>query len=314
MPFAVDGPLQLHQALSRVVLGKEEPLARLVLAAVAGGHLLVEDVPGVGKTTAAKALARLTGADFKRVQFTPDLLPYDLTGVDVFHPETRAFEFRPGPVFTQVVLADEINRATPKVQSALLEVMEEGQVTVGGVTRPVDEFFLVVATQNPLDLDGTFPLPAAQLDRFFLKLSFGYPDAAAEEAVWLNDPGHAAPEAGPPPVTTAELMALRARVPSVYVAPELLHLARRVVDATRHDPAVALGLSPRAGVHLVKALRTWALLHGRDYCVSQDFQDLALDVWAHRLELKDAAQHPRDYLKGLVDAAMVNHEGSRREG
>lgn len=308
MPFALEGPQRLHQALTRIVLGKPGPLARMVLAAVAGGHILVEDVPGVGKTTAAKALARLTGSDFRRIQFTPDLLPYDLTGVDVFHPETRTFEFRPGPVFTQVVLADEINRATPKVQSALLEVMEEGQVTVGGVTRPVDPFFLVVATQNPLDLDGTFPLPSAQLDRFFLKLSFGYPDAEAERAVWLGDPGHAPPEAGPAPVAPSDLLALRAQVGSVYVSPELLDLAGRVVDRTRTDAAVALGLSPRAGVHLVKALRTWALLQGRDYAVAQDFRDLALDVWAHRLELRDAGQDPRAYLEAVVQEEMVRHE------
>jgi len=309
MPFTLAGPRRLHEALSRVVLGKEAPLARLVLAAVAGGHILVEDVPGVGKTTAAKALARLTGADFRRVQFTPDLLPYDLTGVDVFHPETRTFEFRPGPVFTQVVLADEINRATPKVQSALLEVMEEGQVTVGGVTRPVDAFFLVVATQNPLDLDGTFPLPSAQLDRFFLKVAFGYPDGDAEKAVWLGDPGHAAPEPGPPPMTPGELLALRASAAGVHVAPELLTLAARVVDRTRSDPSVALGLSPRAGVHLVKALRTWALLHGRDYAVAQDFRDLALDVWAHRVELLDAGRDPRAFLNAVIEEEMVRHEG-----
>jgi MoxR-like ATPase len=308
MPFTVDGPLRLHQALARVVLGKEDALARMVMAAVAGGHMLVEDVPGVGKTTAAKALARLTGAEFRRIQFTPDLLPYDLTGVDVFHPETRTFEFRPGPVFTQVVLADEINRATPKVQSALLEVMEEAQVTVGGVTRPVDPFFLVVATQNPLDLDGTFPLPSAQLDRFFLKLAFGYPGPEAERAVWLGDPGHAPPEPGPPPVLPSDLLSLRAQVTSVHVSPEILTLAARIVDRTRNDPTVALGLSPRAGVHLVRAIKTWALLHGRTYVVAQDFRDLVLDVWAHRIELRDAAKNPREYLEPLVHAEMVRHE------
>jgi len=308
MTFAADGPRSLHEALSRIVLGKPDPLARLVLAAVAGGHVLIEDVPGVGKTTAAKALARLTGSEFRRIQFTPDLLPYDLTGVDIFHPETRTFEFRPGPIFTQVVLADEINRATPKVQSALLEVMEEAQVTVGGVTRPVDPFFLVVATQNPLDLDGTFPLPSAQLDRFFLKLAFGYPDPAAERAVWLDDPGHAPFPSGAPPITPGELLALRATVASVHVSPELLELAGRVVNRTRTDPAVALGLSPRAGVHLVKALRTWARLQGRDYAVAQDFRDLALDVWAHRIELRDAVQDPRAFLEAVIAEEMVRHE------
>jgi MoxR-like ATPase len=271
MPFA-DGPQKLHEALSRVVLGKPDPLARLVLSAVAGGHVLIEDVPGVG------------------------------------HPETRTFEFRPGPLFTQIVLADEINRATPKVQSALLEVMEEGQVTVGGVTRAVDAFFLVVATQNPLDLDGTFPLPSAQLDRFFLKLSFGYPDPAAEKAVWLGDPGHARPEAGPPPITPSELLTLRAAVPGVHVSPEILELAERVVARTRSDAAVSLGLSPRAGVHLVKAMRTWALLQSRDFVVAQDFRDLALDVWAHRLEFRDLAQDARAWLEAVLHEEMVRHE------
>jgi len=309
MTFAADAPRRLHEALSQIVLGKPDPLARLVLAAVAGGHVLIEDVPGVGKTTAAKALARLTGSDFRRIQFTPDLLPYDLTGVDVFHPETRTFEFRPGPIFTQVVLADEINRATPKVQSALLEVMEEGQVTVGGVTRRVDPFFLVVATQNPLDLDGTFPLPSAQLDRFLLKLAFGYPEPLAERAVWLGDPGHAPLVPGPPAVTPADILALRASLASVHVADDILELAGRVVERTRTDPAVALGLSPRAGVHLIKALRTWASLQGRDYVVAQDFRDLALDVWAHRLELRDAVQDPRAFLEVLVNEEMVRHEG-----
>lgn len=307
MAFVLPGPQRLHEALTRVVLGKPEPLARLVLAALCGGHVLVEDVPGVGKTTAAKTLARLIGSQFRRIQFTPDLLPYDLTGVDVFLPETRSFEFRPGPVFTQVVLADEINRATPKVQSALLEVMEEGQVTVGGVTRPADPFFLVLATQNPLDLDGTFPLPSAQLDRFFLKLAFGYPPAEAERAVWLQDPGHAPPEAGPAPVSTDDLLALRGRLPAVLVAPELLEALGRVVHRTRTEAPVALGLSPRAGVHLVRALRGWALLQGRDYVVAQDIHDLALDVWAHRLELRDGLADPRAYLAAVVAEELRAH-------
>jgi len=308
MLFAVEGPRLLHEALSRVVLGKDEVMAKLVLAAVAGGHVLVEDVPGVGKTTAAKALAHLSGADFRRVQFTPDLLPYDLTGVDIFRPETQSFEFRPGPLFTQVVLADEINRATPKVQSALLEVMEENQVTVGGVTRTVGDFFLVLATQNPLDLDGTFPLPSAQLDRFFLKIAFGYPHPKAEKRVWLDDPGHGSFDKAVPPVSPDDLLQWRAQSQAVHVSEDLLSLARRIIDRTRAEPAVALGLSPRAGVHLVRALRVWAFLYGRDYAIAQDLKDLCLDLWAHRLELRDAGKDPRDWLSTVVDQEMVQHE------
>jgi MoxR-like ATPase len=186
--------------------------------------------------------------------------------------------------------------------------MEEGQVTVGGVTRGVDPFFLVVATQNPLDLDGTFPLPSAQLDRFFLRLAFGYPEGEAEQAVWLDDPGHA-PLPTDPAVTPQDLLRLRQEVAKVRVAPELLNLIAGVVNQTRDNPSVALGLSPRAGVHLVRAMRTWALLQGRDYAVAQDFRDLALDVWSHRLELRDAARDARDFLETLVSEAMVRHEG-----
>ena len=307
---------RLVEGLESVIRGKRTVLEHLVTGILAGGHVLIEDVPGLGKTTLAKTVARLISRSrkgsavvFRRIQFTPDLLPYDITGVDVFDPARKAFVFTPGPVFANVLLADEINRTTPKVQSALLEVMEEGQVTVGGVTRRVDPFFLVVATQNPLDLDGTFPLPSAQLDRFLLKLAFGYPEPLAERAVWLGDPGHAPLVPGPPAVTPADILALRASLASVHVADDILELAGRVVERTRTDPAVALGLSPRAGVHLIKALRTWASLQGRDYVVAQDFRDLALDVWAHRLELRDAVQDPRAFLEVLVNEEMVRHEG-----
>ncbi len=291
-----------------MILGKDEVLKRLALAVVAGGHVLIEDVPGVGKTTLAKVLAQVLGARFRRIQFTPDLLPYDITGFDVFHPETRQFEFHPGPIFSQVVLADEINRATPKVQSALLEVMEEGQVTSGGTTRPLDPFFLVLATQNPAGTEGTFPLPAAQLDRFFLRLSLGYPDAASERAVWLNDPGHHLAIAGSAVVSTDELLALRTQVDSVHVADSLLELLSRLVGRTRDNPEIRLGLSPRAGVHLVRALRTWARLQNRDFVTDQDIRDLAVDVLAHRLELADEARDPRAFLTTLLSEEMARHE------
>jgi len=291
-----------------VILGKDEVLKRLALAVVAGGHVLIEDVPGVGKTTLAKVLAQVLGARFRRIQFTPDLLPYDITGFDVFHPETRQFEFHPGPIFAQVVLADEINRATPKVQSALLEVMEEGQVTSGGTTRPLDRFFLVVATQNPAGTEGTYPLPAAQLDRFFLRLSLGYPDNASERAVWLNDPGHHMTSAGSATVAVDELLALRASVDGVHVAESLLDLLSGLIGRTRNNPEVRLGLSPRAGVHLIKALRTWARLNDRDFVTDHDVRELAIDVLAHRLELVDEARDPRAFLTTLLNEELARHE------
>lgn len=307
MALTLSGPQGLHQALSRTILGKAVPLEKLIMATVAGGHVLLEDVPGVGKTTAAKALAAGLGAEFKRIQFTPDLLPYDLTGVDVFHPETQTFEFRHGPLFTQVVLADEINRATPKVQSALLEVMEEGQITVGGTTHMTSPFFLVLATQNPFDTEGTFPLPSAQLDRFFLKLSFGYPNSEAERRVWTEDPAHQT-RTFDPAWNIAEILELRKQIPSVHVADSILDLVEEVISRTRNDHEVLLGLSPRAGVHLVRAVRTWALLKGRDYVVGQDFRDLAADVWAHRLELRDRTASSREYLLRRIEESMVRHE------
>ena len=297
----------VHQ-LSQVILGKDELLRRVALAVVVGGHVLLEDVPGVGKTTLAKALAQALGAKFRRIQFTPDLLPYDVTGFEVFHPENRTFEFHPGPIFAQVVLADEINRATPKVQAALLEVMEELQVTSSGTTRPMDDFFLVLATQNPFGTEGTYPLPSAQLDRFFLRLSLGYPAAEAERAVWLSDPGHHLQDLIEPSVDLAEVLALRGKVSSVHVAPALLDLIGALLSRTRKHPSIRLGLSPRAGVHLVKAIRAWAWLEGRDYATARDVADLALDVLSHRLELRDENQSRRDLLKSLLDEELTRHE------
>ena len=299
---------RLVQQLSRVILGKDELLRRVALAVVVGGHVLIEDVPGVGKTTLAKALAQTLGAKFRRIQFTPDLLPYDVTGFEVFHPENRTFDFHPGPIFAQVVLADEINRATPKVQAALLEVMEEQQVTSGGTTRLMDEFFLVLATQNPFGTEGTYPLPSAQLDRFFLRLSIGYPTAEAERAVWLNDPGHHFRDLIRPSVDVAEVLALRGGLSAVYVAPALLDLIGALLSRTRQHPSIRLGLSPRAGVHLVKAIRAWACLAGRDYATAHDVADLAQDVLSHRLELRDESQDRRQLLKSLLDEELTSHE------
>lgn len=310
---AQDWAQRLVEGLSAAVYGKTDLLRKLAVGVLAGGHVLFEDVPGVGKTTAAKALARLITRpegplEFRRVQFTPDLLPYDITGVDVFRPETGSFEFKPGPVFSQILLGDEINRATPKVQSALLEVMEEGHVTIGGVTRTVDPFFLVIATQNPVDMDGTYPLPAAQLDRFFLRLSMGYPESESEKKVWVADPAHYRIPELEPVCTTDEILGLRSLIPQVHISPELLDLLDRIIRHTRGHASVSLGLSPRSGVHLVKALRAWALIHGRAFVTGQDIRDLAADVLSHRMAFRDERHKPAAFLETLLQEEFRDHE------
>ena len=277
-----------------VVKGKRSFLELLVAAALAGGHVLVEDFPGLGKTTAAKTLARLVGADggglvFKRIQFTPDLLPYDITGVDVFDPRSLEFRFVPGPVLANVVLADEINRATPKVQSALLEVMAEGQVTVGQVTHRPPEPFLVIATENPVESEGTFPLPAAQLDRFMMRLSMGYPDRDAELAILDENPSAAALAALQPVMTPAEFVEARRAAGAVFCHPSLKAAIADTVRDTRVHRAFSLPASPRAGIHFLAAARALAFVRGRSYVIDEDLAVLAVPVLAHRVRLRGAA-------------------------
>lgn len=304
---------RLCDGLSQAFFGKPEIVEKIALAVLAGGHLLIEDVPGVGKTTAAKALARLVSRDgqplaFRRIQFTPDLLPYDITGTDVFHPETGQFEFMPGPVFAPIVLGDEINRATPKVQSALLEVMEENQVSLGGVTRQVDPFFFVVATQNPLETEGVYPLPEAQLDRFFMKIRVGYPTSEREKAVWLGDPAHRSIETLSPVVEADTILDLRKEIAQVHVAPSLLDLISQMMERTRTHKAIALGLSPRSGVHLIKALRCAALIHGRDYVKAEDVHWLARDILEHRLMYQESAPEKKDLFSQILAEELARHE------
>lgn len=279
--------------LSRAVRGKPTFLRKFLTAWAAGGHVLLEDVPGVGKTTAVKALCRtikpLRGQRmFQRIQFTPDLLPYDITGVEVFDPARKTFRFQQGPVFTVLLLADEINRAPPKVQSALLEAMEERAVTVGGVTYPLHPLFLVAATQNPSEMEGTFPLPLAQLDRFMLRLSLGYPEPAEESRLILAVSAQPAPAEDLDPrysLKTVQTVQLLSR--QVHVDERLGALIQTVLQRSRTDARVTLGLSPRAGIHWLRAARVWALWQGRDYVIDQDLLDLAVEALAHRLLLRD---------------------------
>jgi MoxR-like ATPase len=272
-------------AISRVVLGKAEVIRLAIIAVLAEGHLLIEDVPGTGKTVLAKSLARTVDSTVSRVQFTPDLMPSDVTGVSVYDRQTSRFDFRPGPIFANIVVADEINRASPKTQSALLECMEERQVTVDGTSYQLARPFLVLATQNPVEMEGTYPLPEAQRDRFLARLSIGYPDRAAEIGM-LADRDHTDPLTLLRPVTDAATVSgLIDAVATVHLAPALRQYIVEIVGTTRAVPEVRLGASPRAVLHLARAAKAAAALDGRAFVVPDDVQRLAVPVLAHRLLL-----------------------------
>ncbi|WP_126444478.1 AAA family ATPase [Sulfuricystis multivorans] len=290
-------------AASRIVLGKERQIRLALACLLARGHLLIEDLPGVGKTTLAHTLARLIGLDFQRIQFTSDMLPADILGISVFDRETGVFRFHPGPIFTQVVLADEINRATPKTQSALLEAMEERQVTVEGETRPLPQPFFVIATQNPSHQLGTFPLPESQLDRFLMKIALGYPDRAAERAL-LEGADRRELLAKTAPLLSAEtLLAEQRRVASVHVAPALLDYLQALVGHTRNLSPT--GLSPRAALGLLAAARAWAWLAGRDHVLPEDVQAVLPAVVAHRLGTPGEPRDADVSGRALIEAVPI---------
>ncbi|MDR2742716.1 MAG: AAA family ATPase [Treponema sp.] len=288
-----------------VIQGKREFLELLTAAILARGHILIEDNPGLGKTTVAKTFARLiAGTDgapllFKRIQFTPDLLPYDITGVDVFDPESRAFRFVPGPVLANIVLADEINRTTPKVQSALLEVMAERQVTIGNATHWPPEPFFVIATQNPVESEGTFPLPAAQLDRFMMRLSLGYPDRKSEIAILNENPSETVLKGLTPVIGEADFLAVQEAARGVFCHEALKEAIADIVRDTRLHRGFTLGASPRAALHLLEAARALALVKGRDYVIDEDIAALAGPVLVHRLKLRDPRLHGEKLIREL---------------
>jgi MoxR-like ATPase len=269
--------------VNRVLLGKPRQVKLAFTCLIAGGHLLLEDVPGVGKTTLAHALAASFALDFQRVQFTSDLLPSDIIGVSVYERETAQFRFHPGPIFTGLLLADEINRATPKTQSALLEAMAEGQVTVDGQTHTLAQPFFVVATQNPLDLNGTFPLPDSQLDRFMLRVSLDYPDAAAERALLVGSDRRDLLAQLEPQLDGPNLSALQRETQTVNASAALLDYLQALLAASRKHPDIRVGLSPRAGLALLSAARVWAWLTGRGHVIPEDIQALFVALAAHRL-------------------------------
>jgi len=280
-------------AANRVILGKEREIRLALTCLLAGGHLLIEDLPGVGKTTLAHTLARLLGLKFARIQFTSDLLPADITGISIYQRESGEFRFLPGPIFAQVVLADEINRATPKTQSALLEAMEERQVTADGETRNLPSPFFVIATQNPVHQIGTFALPESQLDRFLMRIELGYPDRAAEKAL-LTAGGQRQHAAELPALLGVDdLPALQAAAAATHAAPPLIDYVQALIEATRHDATFQHGLSPRAGLALLAAARTWAWLQGRDMALPDDVQTVLPAVACHRLRSAQGGGHAR---------------------
>ncbi|HEY5669866.1 MAG TPA: MoxR family ATPase [Anaerolineales bacterium] len=309
----IDIAQRLRQNIQKVIIGKDEVINLTLTVVLCEGHMLLEDVPGIGKTTLARALAASLGCTFRRIQFTPDLLPSDITGISWFNQKTQEFEFRSGPVISQVVLADEINRATPRTQSALLEAMQERQVTVDGVTRPLPRPFLVMATQNPIELEGTFPLPEAQIDRFLMRIALGYPEESEENAI-LERFRLADPLVDLEPVTTPqEILEYINQRRQVRIAEPVREYIVRVARATRQNTEIELGASPRATLSLYQAAQAWAAIHGREYVLPDDVKNLAPYILSHRLMISPQAQlrgrKIEELISDIVEAVPVPVEG-----
>ncbi|NIK11707.1 AAA family ATPase [Alkalibacillus almallahensis] len=295
--------------IETVVVGKRETIELTIVALLAKGHVLLEDVPGVGKTMLVRAIAKSLDLDFRRIQFTPDLLPSDVTGVSIYNQRDMQFEFQPGPIMGNVVLADEINRTSPKTQSALLESMEENHITVDGMTRDLSSPFFVLATQNPIEYEGTYPLPEAQLDRFLLKLKMGYP-VKQEEIMMLDRTTHEHPiETVQPVMTQSELLAKQEEVQGIHVSQSVKQYIVEIVANTRKYPLIQLGASPRASIALMKAAQAYALVQGRDYVIPDDVKYMAPHVLAHRLQLtaeaKFEGKSDKELLEDLIKKTMI---------
>jgi MoxR-like ATPase len=291
---------RLSDNVEKVIVGKHQEVRLALIALLCRGHSLIEDVPGVGKTMLAKSISKSIGCTFKRIQFTPDLLPADVTGVSIFNQQTHQFEFRPGPIIAQIVLADEINRATPKTQSALLEAMEERQITVDGVTHHLPDPFLILATQNPIEYEGTFPLPEAQLDRFLMRISLGYP-SKSDEITILDSQQYIHPiEKLEQAIAVEELLAAQEQVKKIYLDPAIKEYIVSIVEATRNHPEVYLGASPRGSLALYKTSQALAAIDGRDYVIPDDIKALAEVTLAHRVIISPTAR-----LKNISTRAVV---------
>ena len=302
--------------VEKVIIGKSLEVRLAVICLICQGHLLIEDVPGVGKTTLARSLAKSAGCTFKRIQFTPDILPSDVTGVSIFNQRSTDFEFRPGPIMAQIVLADEINRATPKTQSALLEVMEEHQVTVDGITRQLPEPFMVMATQNPIEYEGTFPLPEAQLDRFLMRVHLGYPSNTDEVLMMDNQQVSHPIDALEQITDETEILGVQRAVKEVYVDPLIKQYIVALVDATREHESVYLGASPRGSLALYRTSQARALLDGRDFVIPDDVKELAYTTLGHRVIVSPSARvksiSTSDIILGCLERVPV--PGTRARG
>ena len=301
--------LEIVENVAKVIIGKKPVIERALAAVIAQGHLLIEDVPGVGKTMLAKSISVSIGCTFKRIQFTPDLLPSDIVGISIYNQGTGEFQFRPGPVMSQVVLVDEINRATPKTQSALLEAMEELQVSVDGVTRPLERPFVVMATQNPIEYEGTFPLPEAQLDRFLMRISMGYPGFAEELSVIEGQEKIHPIDLLEAVASSDDVIKLQDAAKNVYVDTAVREYIVSLIEATRNHEDVSLGASPRASLGMFRAVRAMAIFRDRDYVIPDDVKELAYAVLAHRLILSSAARmrglQTRQVIDGLLESVAV---------
>ncbi|WKV08039.1 MoxR family ATPase [Thermoanaerobacterium sp. CMT5567-10] len=301
--------IKIIDNINKVIIGKTEEVKLVLVALLSGGHVLIEDVPGVGKTSLVKALAKSINADFKRIQFTPDLLPSDVIGVSIYNPEKGVFEFKQGPIMSQILLADEINRTSPKTQSSLLEAMEERQVTVDGKTYMLPRPFMVIATQNPIEYDGTFRLPEAQLDRFMIKVNLGYPDIKHEIEMLKRFEALDPLENLKPVVSIMEILKMQDEVKSVYVDDSILDYIITIVNNTRNLSTVLLGASPRAAISLMKASQAKAFIEGRNYVLPDDVKYLSVPVLSHRIILKNEARFnnldERSVIKDILNGTKV---------
>ncbi len=298
-----------YENINKVILGKKNVAEQLMIALLAEGHVLIEDVPGVGKTTMAKALAFSLDASFCRIQFTPDVLPSDILGVSIYNQKEQIFKFQKGPIFNQIILSDEINRASPKTQSSLLEAMEEKQVTIDGKTYILEEPFMVVATQNPIEYEGTFALPQAQLDRFMMKIEMGYPSKTVEMDIFLKIKEQRVPEKLNSIFTTNDIIDMRQKVNDIYMADSVKEYIFNIVRETREDQDIILGLSTRAAIALYKASKAKAFVNGRDYVVPKDVKSLAMDVFSHRIIIKPEKKYQgitnKEFIENIVKRTPV---------
>mgnify|MGYP001561722773 FL=1 len=290
----------LQKNLEKIIKGKPDVIKQAITALIARGHLLIEDVPGIGKTTLAHGLAMSINCSFQRIQFTSDLLPSDIIGITIYNQERHVFEFKPGPIFAHIILADEINRTTPKTQSSLLEAMSDRQVSVDKITHPLPEPFMVIATQNPMEYEGTYPLPESQMDRFMMRIRIGYPDAKAEKEILLSTSSLSQSQRLAPALSTEEVLYLQTLVDKIKVDDDLVEYILSIADATRKSLKLRLGVSPRGAMMLYRAAQAFALVEGRTYCIPDDIKKLSIPVFSHRVLTSQGMEGETENAEGII--------------